>query len=78
MLRQECCSWKALWISNSATADVVVVFEPAVNAELNVTSWFRLNAGVSYRVATGVNQEGLRNRDFSGLAAAVTFKFGGF
>jgi len=59
-------------------SDFVFVLEPAVNAELNVTTWFHLNAGVSYRLVTGVKQEGLENRDFSGIAATLTFKFGKF
>lgn len=58
--------------------DFMFVWEPAVNAELNVTTWFRLNAGVSYRLVTGISQEGLENRDFCGMAATVTFKFGKF
>ena len=58
--------------------DFLFVWEPAVNTELNITTWFRLNAGVSYRLVTGVNQEGLENRDFCGMAATVTFKFGKF
>ncbi len=56
----------------------VFVLEPAVNAELNVTTWFRLNAGVSYRFVTGVTQVGLDNGDFSGPTATLTFKFGTF
>jgi hypothetical protein len=59
-------------------SDFVVVVEPAINAELNVTTWFRLNAGVSYRMVTGVDQEGLDNSDFSGPSASLTFKFGRF
>ena len=54
------------------------VLEPAVNAELNVTTWFHLNVGVSYRVTSGVNQEGLNDGDFSNMAASLTFKFGRF
>jgi hypothetical protein len=54
------------------------VLEPTVNAELNVTTWFRLNAGMSYRLTSGVNQEGLNDSDFSGMAATLTFKFGKF
>jgi hypothetical protein len=58
--------------------DFLFVLEPAVNGELNVTTWFRLNAGVSYRVVAGVNQVGLKNSDFSGVAASLTLKFGKF
>jgi hypothetical protein len=63
---------------NVTGSDLVFVLEPAVNGELNVTTWFRLNAGLSYRLVAGVNQVGLKNRDFSGVAASLTFKFGNF
>jgi hypothetical protein len=49
-----------------------------VNAEVNITRWFHLNAGVSYRVVSGVGQERLTDSDFSGAAAALHFKFGRF
>jgi len=58
--------------------DFLFVLEPAVNAELNITTWFRLNAGVSYRLTSGVNQVGLDESDFSGMTATLTFKFGKF
>jgi hypothetical protein len=58
--------------------DFMFILEPAVNAELNVMTWFRLNAGVSYRIAVGVSQVGLKNSDFSGITVTLTFKFGTF
>ena len=58
--------------------DFVLVIEPAVSAEMNVTTWFRLNLGVSYRLVTGVEQDQLDDSDFSGASAALTFKFGTF
>jgi len=66
--------------SNQTTgeSDFVYILEPAVNAELNVTKWFRLNAGISYRLVTGVEQEELDESDFSGVAGILTFKFGKF
>lgn len=59
-------------------SDVVFVLEPGVTAELNILTWLRLNGGVSYRLVRAVEQDNLKNRDFSGLAAAVSFKFGRF
>jgi hypothetical protein len=59
-------------------SDFVFILEPALNAELNITKWFRLNAGVSYRLVTGVEQESLLESDFSGISGAVTLKFGKF
>jgi hypothetical protein len=66
--------------SNQTTgeSDFVFVIEPAVYGELNVTKWFRLNAGASYRLVTGVDQVGLDGGDFSAPTVTVTFKFGRF
>ena len=59
-------------------SDGVFVMEPAVNAELNVTPWFRLNAGASYRWVSGIDQAGLKNGDFSGMTGTLILKFGKF
>jgi len=66
--------------SNQTTgeSDFVFVVEPAVNGELNVISWCRLNCGLSYRLVMDVEQVGLDNSDFSGLTATITLKFGKF
>ncbi|HLE33031.1 MAG TPA: hypothetical protein VJB38_10510 [Bacteroidota bacterium] len=66
--------------SNQQTGenDYVFVLEPAVTGELNVTTWFRLNAGLSYRHVSGVTQVGLKQSDFAGLTGTLTFKFGTF
>jgi hypothetical protein len=66
--------------SNEQVGETAFMFilEPAANAELNITSWFRLNAGLSYRIAVGVRQVGLKDSDFTGLTATLTFKFGSF
>ena len=59
-------------------SDAVFVMEPAVNAELNVTPWFRLHGGVSYRWVSGIDYAGLSNGDFGGMAATLILKFGKF
>lgn len=59
-------------------SDFVLVLEPALNGELNVTKWFRLCGGLCYRLVNGVDQPKLDNSDFSGVAATLTFKFGSF
>lgn len=58
--------------------EAVFVFEPAVNGELNVTSYFRFNVGVGYRWVTGVDTSALGSADLSALCADLTFKFGAF
>ena len=59
-------------------ADAVFVLEPSVNIELNVTSFFRVNAGGSYRFVNGVSMYGLTNKDLSGGSVNLALKFGGF
>ena len=58
--------------------DNFFVVEPAVNVLLNVTEFFRVGLGVGYRLATGVDLEGLEDADLSGIVATLTFKFGVF
>jgi hypothetical protein len=67
-------SWED-WNYNS---DEFFVLEPALNVELNITSFFRINAGASYRYISGINYDNLRNEDFSGFSGVLTFKFGSF
>lgn len=58
--------------------DPVFVLEPSLNVELNVTSFFRVNAGGSYRYVSGVSMYGLKNADLSGASINLAFKFGAF
>lgn len=59
-------------------SDSFFVLEPAVNVEVNLVSWFRLNGGVGYRYVSGVNSPELTNSDLSAFAGSLTFKFGSF
>lgn len=58
--------------------DFFFVFEPAINGEVNMVSFFRINAGVSYRYINGIETEGIGDSDLAGLAAQITLKFGKF
>lgn len=58
--------------------DQFFVFEPSLNAELNVTSFFRISAGAGYLFTSGISQFGFTDSDFSGLNANITLKFGSF
>ncbi len=58
--------------------DEFFVVEPCVELMLNVATFFRIGAGVSYRYVNGIDWEGLSDSDISGLSATVTFKFGKF
>lgn len=59
---------------------IFVVIEPGAQMEINITRFFRLAVGLSYRITEGVNLEknNITDKDTSGLAGNVSFKFGGF
>ncbi len=61
----------------SPEKDAFFAFVPEVNAELNFTHFSRLNLGVGYRFASGVDLSGYKNRDISGIEAGLFLKFGG-
>jgi len=66
------------WNNWDSPSDAFFVFEPGANVELNVIDFFRINAGVSYRLISGVNFDDLKNSDLAGISGVLTFKFGKF
>ncbi|UCB45975.1 MAG: hypothetical protein JSV25_00690 [Spirochaetota bacterium] len=55
------------------------VLEPGIDAEFNITSFFRLCAGVSYRFVIGATGlSGVSDASLSGLAGEIVLKFGSF
>jgi len=58
--------------------DSFFVFEPGANLELNVTDFFRVAAGLSYRLTSGISRAGFSDDDFSGINGTITLKFGRF
>ena len=54
------------------------VFEPGLHAELNVTNFFRIAAGATYRFTNGIDYAGFTDQDFSGINGVLTLKFGKF
>jgi hypothetical protein len=56
----------------------LMVFEPSVMAELNVTNFLRISAGGGYRIVTGSTLEGLSNADLSSYSISLNVKFGSF
>jgi hypothetical protein len=59
-------------------SDAFFVAEPAVNLIVNMTHFLRIGVGMSYRLITGVELEGLSDSDLSGIAGNITLKFGIF
>jgi hypothetical protein len=58
--------------------DAVFVLEPCLGVEMNVTSFFRLGLGASYRYVSGVKTFGLTNKELSDVTGTITLKFGTF
>ncbi|OGU57314.1 MAG: hypothetical protein A2X64_06280 [Ignavibacteria bacterium GWF2_33_9] len=54
------------------------VLEPAVNAELNLTSMIKIDFGVSYRSISFVNLPATTNKQLSGFQGQLSFKFGSY
>lgn len=60
------------------TSDDYFALQPGVNANLNVTSWFRLSGGVYYRYAGSVTLDGTGSAGLSGVTSYVALRFGAF
>jgi hypothetical protein len=54
------------------------IVEPEVNAYVNVTRYFRLGTGVSYRYSNGIDLDGFDDEDFRGFSGSLLFDFGWF
>lgn len=59
--------------------DQITAVTPEIGVELNVTKFFHITAGVGYRWINGVSDSTpYTNNDFSGMNAALSFRFGWF
>ena len=58
--------------------DAFFVAEPGITLTLNVTRFFRLGLGGTYRYVSGISTVGLTNDDLSGFGANLYFNFGKF
>ena len=61
-----------------AASDAFFVLEPGANVMLNVTQFFRLGVGVSYRYIQGADFGGLEDNDLKGASWGFIGKFGAF
>lgn len=57
---------------------VFFIAEPGLNIELNVTEYFRINTGISYRFISGSEHQDFSDGDLSGVSSVITFKLGWF
>ena len=64
--------------NNRLESDNLFVVEPSLDVDLNITNWFRLGMGVSYRLVTGLDSDIVSNSDLSGVGGLLILKFGKF
>ncbi len=54
------------------------IVEPAVNLDLNVTSFLKTSVGASYRFVSGLNSAVSTNSELSGTSVMLSFRVGKF
>ncbi|MFC1724255.1 hypothetical protein ACFL4T_01420 [candidate division KSB1 bacterium] len=59
-------------------ADAFFILEPGINYVVNITRFFRVGLGLSYRMISGLNKFDVKNEDLSGVSGVIEFKFGSF
>ena len=68
------------WDNNTLYTASCFVLEPAVNAEVNILPWMRLQAGAGYRFVTGIDatigNKHYTNSTVSGVFGVMMIKFG--
>jgi len=58
--------------------DNFFMVEPSFNVDMNISSWFRIGLGLSYRIAMGVDLPEITSSDVSGPSGLIILKFGSF
>lgn len=62
--------------SSNLLSDNVFVLLPQGEVEMNITRWLKLNAGLGYRMVTGLNSDYLKAKDLSSVNFSLGFLFG--
>lgn len=75
---------KDYFVNNPADSEFTIensvffVAEPGIEVEFNITKYFRLGAGMTYRYISGTELENVKDEDVSGTTAMISFRFGRF
>jgi hypothetical protein len=64
--------------SVSPVSDNLLVFTPQLEAEVNLSYWFKVNAGLGYRTVAGVDNSFYSQRALSSPSFTLSFLFGWF
>jgi hypothetical protein len=59
-------------------SDTYFILEPGLNVQFNVTRFWRMDLGASYRYVSGCDLGDVTDDDLSGLTGNLTFRFGKF
>lgn len=62
----------------SNTQSGFFVFEPGAHLEFNVAPFFRVDGGITYRLISGSDTQGIQDSDLSSMSMVLTLKFGYF
>lgn len=67
------------FVSSAApVSDNVFAFTPQAEVEVNLSYWFRVNAGMGYRIVTGIDNSFYEKNEFNSPALTLGFMFGWF
>ncbi|HZL10259.1 MAG TPA: hypothetical protein VFC65_09690 [Prolixibacteraceae bacterium] len=66
------------WIYDDSQSDVYLVFEPAVELELNMTRYIRLAASFGYRFTSNIDMQNTNPDIREGTNIGIVMKFGKF
>ncbi len=67
------------FVSSAApVSDNVFTFTPQAEVEVNLSYWFRVNAGMGYRIVTGIDNSFYEKNAFNSPALTLGFMFGWF
>ena len=65
-------------IFGSRNTDGIYVVNPSAFVAMNVTKWFKIQAGGGYRLVQGANDRYFNNEQLSGINMNLSFQFGWF
>lgn len=57
---------------------IFFVVEPGIQLEFNITKYFRIGAGITYRYISGTELINVRDEDVTGTSGILSFRFGRF
>jgi hypothetical protein len=64
--------------TDATHSDVILVVEPGISVEINMTKFFRLGLNASYRYIEGVTFSNINETSLDGFSGGLSMKFGKF